>query len=166
MLQVYTGNGKGKTTAALGLALRALGAGLKVFIGQFAKGRECCELKALKEFDNVLVKQYGTCDFIKKKDPKGILLAKHGLADAKKVITKKRFDVIILDELNVALDLKLIKISDVLNLIKKIPKNKELIITGRCAHPGIVRIADLVSDIREVKHYYNKGISARRGIEY
>ena len=168
MIQVYTGNGKGKTTASLGLALRAAGAGLKVFIGQFVKGRDYSELNALKKIKNIKVEQFGRGYFIRKKpDKKDMELAKKGLEKIKKIISKAVCDVVILDEINVALKLKLIKLEDVISLIKNTPRKKtELILTGRYAHPRILKIADLVSEIKEVKHYYKKGIKARRGIEY
>jgi cob(I)alamin adenosyltransferase len=167
LIQVYTGNGKGKTTAALGLALRAAGAGLKVFIGQFVKGRDYSELNSLKKIKNIKVEQFGRGCFIRKKlDRKDIELAKKGLEKIKKIISKTVCDVVILDEINVALKLKLIKLEDVIFLIKNTPKKTELILTGRYAYPKILKIADLVSEIKEVKHYYRKGVKARKGIEF
>lgn len=166
LIQVYTGNGKGKTTAALGLALRASGAGLKVHIGQFAKGKECSELQALKKLENITIEQFGTCRFIKKPTIKDIALARKGLRKAKKIFRQKKYNVVILDEINVALNLKLLKLKSVLKLFKKIPRGCELILTGRDAPKEIINCADLVSDIKEKKHYFRKGIKARKGIEY
>ena len=167
MIQVYTGNGKGKTTAAFGLALRAAGAGLKVYIGQFLKGRNYSELKTLKKIKNIKVEQFGRRCFIKKApDKKDIILAKSGLEKIKKIIAKKNYDMVILDEINIALKLKLLDLKEVIKLIKKTPKNLELILTGRYAPSAILKIADLVSQIKEVKHYYKKGIKARKGIEF
>lgn len=167
MIQVYTGNGKGKTTAALGLALRAAGAGKKVYICQFLKGKYCCELQSLKKLKNIKVDQYGTTCFIrritKEKDYK---LARLGLEAAKKAIHAEYYSLIVLDEINVALKLKLIKLKDVLTLIKDTPKETELVLTGRFAHPKILKIADLVSEIKEKKHYFKNGVKARRGIEF
>lgn len=167
MIQVYTGNGKGKTTASLGLAIRASGAGLKVFIGQFAKGRHYSELSALRKIRNIKVEQFGSACFIRKRpDEKDIKLAENGLKKIRKIISKGIYDLVILDEINIALNLKILKLRDVLTLIKKTPRKTELILTGRYAHPRILKIADLVSEIKEVKHYYRKGIKARKGIEF
>lgn len=167
MIQVYTGNGKGKTTAALGLALRASGAGLKVYIGQFVKGKHYSELNALRKIKNIKLEQFGRNCFIKKlPDQKDIESAKIGLEKIKKIIVKGIYDVVILDEINIALKLKLLTLKDVIVLLKKVPKKIELVLTGRNAHPKIVKIADLVSQIKEIKHYYQKGIKARKGIEF
>lgn len=167
MIHVYTGNGKGKTTAALGLALRAAGSGLKVYIGQFAKGRLYSELKSLKKIKNIKVEQYGRSYFIKTKpNPKDRSLAKTGLKKIKKIVAKKIYDVIILDEINIALNLKLIRLKETTDLIRKIPKDTELILTGRYAPEEILALSDLVSEIKEIKHYYRQGIKARKGIEY
>lgn len=167
MIQVYTGNGKGKTTAAFGLALRAAGAGLKVYIGQFLKGGNYSELKTLKKIKNIKVEQFGRRCFIKKTpDKKDIILARKGLEKIKQIIAKRNYDIVILDEINIALKLKLLDLKEVIKLIKKTPKNLELILTGRAAPSAILKIADLVSQIKEVKHYYKKGIKARKGIEF
>jgi cob(I)alamin adenosyltransferase len=167
LIQVYTGNGKGKTTAALGLAIRAAGAGLKVFIIQFVKGRYYSELKVLKDIKNIKIEQYGKGCFIKKKpDKKDIELAKKGLARAREVIAQRIYDLLILDEINIALNLKLLRLKDVVEFIKNASDKIELILTGRYAHPKIIKIADLVSEIKEVKHYFKKGVKAKKGIEY
>lgn len=167
MIQVYTGNGKGKTTASLGLALRAAGAGLKVYIGQFVKGRHYSELNSLKKIKNIKVEQLGTSCFIKKKPNKrDIELAKIGLEKIKKIISKRTYDMVILDEINIALNLKVLKLKDVIDILKKTPKSLELVLTGRYAPQAVLKLADLVSEIKEVKHYFNKGIKAREGIEY
>lgn len=167
MIQVYTGNGKGKTTAALGLALRASGAGFKVFICQFLKGKTCCELLSLKKIKNVKVEQFGTTCFLKGPPQKNDLeLARAGLRAARKAIRGKCYSLVVLDEINVALKLKLVELQDVLGLIKDTPKKTELILTGRFACPEILRAADLISEIRERKHYYKKGVRGRKGIEF
>lgn len=167
MIQVYTGNGKGKTTAALGLVLRAAGAGLKVYIGQFIKGKCYSEIKALKKFKNIKIEQFGRGCFIKKKpQPQDIDLAKKGFAKVKKIISSQIYDVVILDEINVALELRLVNLKDVIALIQNTPKKTELVLTGRNAHPQVIKIADLVSEIKNRKHYYKKGTKARRGIEF
>ncbi|MDD5097037.1 MAG: cob(I)yrinic acid a,c-diamide adenosyltransferase [Candidatus Omnitrophica bacterium] len=167
MIQVYTGNGKGKTTAALGLALRASGAGLKVYIGQFAKGKCYNEIKALKKIKNIKIEQFGRSCFIKKTpEKKDFELAQAGFKRISEIITKKEFQVVILDEINIAVKLKLVPLSDLLKLIKSAPKGIELVLTGRYAHSEVIRLADLVSEIKEIKHYYQKGLKARQGIEF
>lgn len=166
MIQVYTGNGKGKTTAALGLALRASGAGLKVYIGQFVKCGCYSEIKALKALKNIKVEQFGAGCFIKRIPVKDDLLrAKSGLEKAKKAIAAKKYDLVILDEINVAVKLRLVELSDVISLIKNTHPRIELVLTGRHAHPEIIRLADLVSQIQDLKHYYCRGLKARKGIE-
>jgi cob(I)alamin adenosyltransferase len=167
MIQVYTGKGKGKTTAALGLAIRAAGAGKLVFIGQFIKGRPYSESKSLKKFKNISIKQFGRGCFIKgKPERRDIEMACAGLEKITAIVKKKKFDLIVLDEINIALALKLIRSEDVLEVLKKIPKKIEVVLTGRGAPKEIIKIADLVSEIKEVKHYFYKGLKARRGIEY
>jgi len=167
LIQVYTGEGKGKTTAALGLALRALGAGLKVYICQFLKGKPCCGLLTLKKLKNIKIEQFGKSCFLKKAPAKkDMALAGAGLKATEEAIRKKCYDVVILDEVNVALKLSLIQLKDILRLIKNTPKTTELILTGRDAHPEIIKLADLVSEIKEKKHYYKSGLKARKGIEF
>jgi cob(I)alamin adenosyltransferase len=167
LIQVYTGNGKGKTTAALGLALRAAGAGLKVYIGQFAKGKFYSELNALKKIKNIEVEQFGRSCFIKKRpQKKDIALAKKGLEKIKKIIRQRTYNVVILDEINIALKLKLLKLKDIFKLFNQTPNNIELVLTGRYAPTKILSKADLVSEVKEIKHYFKKGVKARRGIEY
>jgi len=167
MIQVYTGNGKGKTTAAFGQAIRAVGAGLKVFIGQFIKGKNYSEVTALKKIKNIKIEQFGRDCFIKREpNKKDIALARSGLERVRKIISMGIYDMVILDEINVALKLGLLKLEDVISLIKTAPQKTELVLTGRNAHPEILKIADLVSEIKDRKHYYKKGIKARRGIEY
>jgi len=167
LIQVYTGNGKGKTTAALGLAIRAAGSGLQVYIGQFVKGKKYGELKALKKIKNIKVEQLGSTCFIKKAPTKkDIALAKNGLEKIRKIISQRIYHMVILDEINIALRLELLALEDVISLIRKTPKKIELVLTGRYAHPEILKIADLVSEIKERKHYFKKGVKARKGIEY
>lgn len=167
MIQVYTGCGKGKTTAAFGLALRAAGAGFCVYICQFAKGCYYSELSALKKIRNIKIEQFGRSSFIrgrpKKKDME---LASEGLRRAEEAILNKKFRLVVLDEINIALKLGLLSIKEVLRILKSAPVNKEIVLTGRYAPSQIVRVADLVSRIEEVKHYYRKGVRARKGIEF
>jgi cob(I)alamin adenosyltransferase len=169
MIQIYTGNGKGKTTAALGLALRACGQKKKVLMIQFMKGKvNYGELRSARKLPGFTIKQFGRPSFVDKKNP-----AKEDLAGARKAvefarrsITSGRYNIIILDELNVALDFQLVALKEVLELVAAMPEKMELVITGRYAHPKIVKLADLVSEVKEVKHYYRQGVPARKGIEY
>lgn len=166
-VQVYTGAGKGKTTAALGLAMRAAGAGLRVFIAQFVKGMKYSELKAIERFsDLITIKQYGRDCFIYQvpKD-EDIRAAREGLEEVKEVVFSGLYPLVILDEANIATYYNLFSIEEVLELIDKKPENVELVITGRNAHPRLMERADLVTEMREVKHYYTKGVQARTGIE-
>ncbi len=168
MIQVYTGNGKGKTTAALGLALRARGHGLKVIIIQFMKGsREYGEVKAAERF-GIELHQFGLESFVKKGDPSAedLRLAREGFEFAKKTLAEGDFDIVILDEINVAADYGLIETGEVLTLVEKAPPEIELILTGRYAAPEIIDAADLVTEMKEVKHPYSKGIPARMGIDF
>ena len=164
--QVYTGNGKGKTTAALGLALRAAGAGLKVFICQFIKMGDFSEIKSLKRFsDLITVEQFGFGRFDNKPLPRDIEAAQKGLERVKSVIFSDEYDVIILEEANVAVKHGLISEQDLVSLIVNKPHDKEFIITGRGASPQIIEHADLVTEMKLIKHYYQKGVQARIGIE-
>jgi cob(I)alamin adenosyltransferase len=167
-VHVYTGNGKGKTTAALGLGLRAVGAGLKVHMIQFMKGRRYSEIDSVKNLSNFTISQFGRDEFVNKEKPEkiDIDLAKKGLAFAKDVIKSGKHDLVILDEINVAVDYKLIALEDVINLIKEKPEKLELVLTGRYVHPEIVKISDLVTEMLEIKHPYQKGVSCRKGIDF
>lgn len=166
---VYTGNGKGKTTAALGLALRALGHGCKVFVVQFMKGRDYGEVLSAKQFlPNLIIYQSGLDSFVMKDNPSpvDIELARQGLEVAKKAITSGEFDMVILDEINVALDFKLVPLEEVVELIKTKPPELDLGLTGRYAPPEIIELADLVTEMVEIKHPYHQGAPARKGFEY
>ncbi|RKY54900.1 MAG: cob(I)yrinic acid a,c-diamide adenosyltransferase [Candidatus Neomarinimicrobiota bacterium] len=166
-VQVYTGDGKGKTTAAIGLALRACGAGLHIFIGQFVKGQICSEIKAINEnLDKITIKQYGRKGFIKSKPEKeDIEMAKKGLLEVSNALKSGKYDVVILDEANIAIYFKLFNVEELLKVIKEKPDDVELVITGRKADPKIIEAADLVTEMKEIKHYYKKGVRARPGIE-
>jgi len=166
-VQVYTGNGKGKTTAAFGLALRAAGAGLKVYIGQFLKKEEYSELNSINRFkDLIKVEQFGGKRYIgqeiREEDRE---LAKKGFKKIKEIIFSGEYDVVILDEINVALYYRLLSEEDLINLIKNKPSDVELVLTGRYASSQIIKIADLVTEMRKIKHYFSKGVTARKGIE-
>jgi cob(I)alamin adenosyltransferase len=166
-IQVYTGNGKGKTTAAIGLAIRAAGAGLKVFIAQFIKMGEYSEIKALRRFsDLITVEQFGLGRFTDGKPlPEDIEAAQKGLKRVKSIMASEEYKVIILEEANVAAKYGLITEQDLLKLIESKPHEKELVITGRGASPRVIENADLVTEMKPVKHYFQKGVAARVGIE-
>ncbi|HAO20178.1 MAG: cob(I)yrinic acid a,c-diamide adenosyltransferase [Desulfobacteraceae bacterium IS3] len=166
-VQIYTGNGKGKTTASLGLAIRAAGAGLKVFIVQFLKMGDYSEIKALARFsDLITVEQYGLGRFVKgKPSPEDIEAGIKGLERVKSVIAAGKHDVVIIEEGNVAVMCGLFPIEELLNIVDKKPDNMELIITGRGAAQALIEKADLVTEMKEIKHYYQKGVAARVGIE-
>jgi cob(I)alamin adenosyltransferase len=169
LVQVYTGNGKGKTSAAFGLALRAIGRGLKVYIIQFIKGGfDYGELYMLDKLPNLTLKAFGRGRFVTAKPPEkeDIKLAEEALQLSEKVVTSGEYDVVILDEVSVALNLKLISLDDVLELIKTKPKHVELVLTGRSAPNEIIEVADLVTEMREIKHPFSKGFPARKGIEH
>ena len=173
-IQVYTGNGKGKTTASLGLAMRALGRCWKVLIIMFTKGGDDYgELKAFRELvpdiaNNLKIVQAGLdrivyIDNQNEKDREEIL---KGWNLAKKAIENDEYQLIILDEANIAIDLGIIDVDEVVDVLKNKPDNMEIVLTGRNAHPKIIEIAHLVSNIEPVKHYWDTGIAARKGIEY
>jgi cob(I)alamin adenosyltransferase len=166
-VQVYTGDGKGKTTAALGLALRAAGAGLKVYLAQFVKGMHYSELDALDRFsDCITVEQYGRdCFIYKTPDPQDIQAARHGLEETRRIMSSGAYDMIILDEASIATYYNLFSVEDLLAFIDARPPGVELVITGRRADERIVERADLVTEMKEIKHYYTKGVQARDGIE-
>ncbi len=166
-IQVYTGNGKGKTTAAIGLAVRAAGAGLKVYIAQFVKGMKYSELTSIKRLDDfITLKQYGRNCFIKKNPTQeDIEFAQRGFDEIEQIIKSENYDVIILDEITIAVFYNLIEEQALISLMDNKAKNLELIITGRYASKQIIEKADLVTEMKEIKHYYQKGITARIGIE-
>ena len=166
-VQVYTGDGKGKTTAALGLALRAAGAGLRVYIAQFVKGMKYSELNIIPKLQKfITLKQYGrNCFIYKSPEEEDIKAAQEGLREVKEIMCSGEYQVIILDEANIATYYKLFTADDLLNFIHEKPEDVELVITGRMADPKIIEAADLVTEMKEIKHYYRKGVEARDGIE-
>lgn len=166
-IQVYTGNGKGKTTAAMGLAIRAAGADLNVFIGQFIKTGEYSELRALKRFsDLITIEQYGLGYFLNKQPAQiDIDAAREGLERIKEVFAANEVDLVILEEVNVAIKRDLISVQQLLELIDLKPENIELVITGRAAKEEIIERADLVTEMKDIKHYMHQGVRARIGIE-
>jgi cob(I)alamin adenosyltransferase len=167
-VHIITGNGKGKTTSALGLTLRAAGAGFQVFILQFIKKGDYSEIKALDRFaDQIKVEQFGSGRFIgEKPGPEDIQASRQGLARAKEIISSDHYDLVILDEANVAVKLGLLGVQELIDLILRKPPRLELVITGRYASPQIINLADMVTECRALKHYMSKGVPARRGIEF
>ena len=167
-IQIYTGNGKGKTTAALGLTLRAAGAGKKVFFAQFVKGQRYSEVKAIEQYlPMVEIKQYGLDCFIWKKPTQAdIDAAQQGLREVKDIMLSGKYDVLVLDEANIAVFYGLFSVQELIDVVTQKPTETEIIITGRYAAPELIEIADLVTEMKEIKHYYNKGIKARIGIEH
>ncbi|NLA75574.1 MAG: cob(I)yrinic acid a,c-diamide adenosyltransferase [Deltaproteobacteria bacterium] len=166
-IQVYTGDGKGKTTAALGLAMRAYGAGLNVYIAQFVKGMKYSEQDTFRVLSrHITVKQYGRGCFIKGNPAEeDVKAARAGLKEVREIMLSGKYQVLILDEVNIATYYNLISVDDLLKLIAEKPENMELIITGRKADPRVIEIADLVTEMKEIKHYYQNGVAARPGIE-
>lgn len=166
-VQVYTGNGKGKTTAALGLAIRAAGAGLKVFIGQFLKKGDYSEIRALEKFAGlVTVEQFGAGHFVKgKPSPEEFASSRRGYEKMKSIVSSGEYDVVIVEEGNVAVSCGLFSADELAAIIDLKPEEVELVITGRGADPKIVEMADLVTEMKEIKHYFQKGVRARVGIE-
>lgn len=168
MVQIYTGNGKGKTTAALGLALRAAGRDACTYIGQFLKGMHYGELDALSRFEGLItVEQFGRDGFIHVKGPtdKDIEMARAGLEKVRSALTSGDYDIVVADEIFVAMHFKLLTIEEVLELIDIRPECVELVMTGRKAPQELIERADLVTEMREIKHPYQKGINARECIE-
>jgi cob(I)alamin adenosyltransferase len=167
-IHIYTGNGKGKTTAAFGLAMRATGASKKVFIAQFVKGKMYSEIKTVQQhLPSIEIKQYGLGCFIEKDPtPEDISAARNGLEECTRILTSNKYDMIILDEVFIAIFFRLFSVDDLITLIQNKPSQLELIMTGRYAPLEIIDLADLVTEMKEIKHYYNKGIEAREGIEY
>ena len=165
--QIYTGDGKGKTTAALGLALRAAGAGLKVYIAQFIKSGDYSEIKALARFaDQITVEQFGLGRFIKGKPlPEDVAAAGKGLAAVRSALASGQYQVVIMEEGNVAALCGLFPVDEILEIISQKPGDVELVVTGRGADPRVIDRADLVTEMKAVKHYYQTGVAARVGIE-
>lgn len=166
-VQVYTGNGKGKTTASLGLTLRAIGAGLRVYIGQFIKNNDCSEKKAIQEkLKDVTIEQYGGGSFIKQNPTsEDIKLAEEGLEKIDHAMKSGSYDLIIADEANCAVTAKLFSVEKLIALIDAKPENIELVFTGRNADQRLIDRADLVTEMKQIKHYYGNNVPARKGIE-
>jgi cob(I)alamin adenosyltransferase len=173
-IQIYTGNGKGKTTASLGLAMRALGRNWKVLVIMFTKGgSNYGELTSFRNLspeiqNNLTIEQAGLDRIVYAHNKNGDdeKEIKHGWEIAKKAIENNEYQLIILDEMNIAIDLGIIDVDEVVEALKNKPQNMEIVLTGRNAHEKVIEIAHLVSEIKPVKHYWDFGISARKGIEF
>jgi cob(I)alamin adenosyltransferase len=169
VLQVYTGDGKGKTTAAFGLALRAAGHGWSVLIVQFMKGDpNYGEIVSAQQVKGITVAQTGLATFVERGNPgkEDLAEARRGMELARKALASGGYRLVILDELNVAVDYGLVSLDDVLSLVDSCPADVELVVTGRGAKPALLARAELVSEVRELKHPYQKGIVSRVGIDY
>lgn len=166
-IHIYTGNGKGKTTAAIGLAVRAALSGKKVYIGQFIKGKPYNEDKLVNFINNITIEKFGRGCFIKgKPEEEDFKLAKNGLEKVKNIISENIYDLIILDEINIALYYCLIDLKELIKLLKFKNSKADIVLTGRYAPAELIDIADLVTEMKEIKHYYYNNINAREGIEY
>ena len=167
-LHIYTGNGKGKTTAAFGIALRAVGAGKEVFIAQFVKGRPYSEIEAVRRHVSAItVKQYGLdCFIVNKPTTADTEAAQKGLKEVESILDEGKHEMVILDEATIALYYNLFTLEELKQALMKRKEHVEVIVTGRYAPQELIEMADLVTEMKEIKHYYNKGIEARQGIEY
>lgn len=166
-VHIYTGNGKGKTTAALGLALRSAGAGHRVYIAQFIKARRCSEHKILERLsDLITIRLYGNGLILgREANSKDISAARKGIEESKEAMMSGEYDLIILDEANVAVAKKLLGVDELIEFVNTKPDKVELVITGRYAEESLLQLADLVTEMREIRHYSEKGVQARVGIE-
>jgi cob(I)alamin adenosyltransferase len=166
-VQVYTGDGKGKTTAALGLALRASGHGMRTYIGQFMKGQHYGELDALRDHPLIAIEQYGDVRCIRREEvtSEHVAQAHRGLERARKAMLSDQYDIVVLDEVNVAIWFGLLTVEEVLVLLDQRPDHVEVLLTGRHAPQELIERADLATEMREMKHYYQQGVTARKGIE-
>ncbi len=165
-LHVYTGDGKGKTTAAFGLAVRALCAGRRVYIGQFVKSMRYNETKIGALFEDLKIEQFGSGCFLGRDPaPQDAALARAGLARCRDAMASGNYDLVVLDELTIALHFGLLDTAAVLEALRSRAPHVEAVVTGRYAPPELLDAADLVTEMREVKHYYRRGVLAREGIE-
>ena len=164
---VYTGDGKGKTTAAFGLALRAIGAGFKVYIGQFVKGMKYSELNSLERLSAyITVRQFGrNCFITSKPEEEDIRIAREGLEEMKKILSLGEYQLVVMDEANIAVYYNLFSVDELLEVVKNRHESVEVVITGRKADVRVIQYADLVTEMKQIKHYYSNGVSGRKGIE-
>lgn len=165
-IHIYTGDGKGKTTAAFGLAVRALCAGKSVFIGQFVKSMKYNETRITEKFDKVTIEQFGNgCMLTREATEEDSRAAHEGLSRCREILSSQTYDVVILDELTIALYLGLLELDDILQLLKNKRPATELVVTGRYAPQELIDVVDLVTEMREIKHYYTQGVLSRDGID-
>jgi len=166
-VQIYTGDGKGKTTASLGLALRASGHEMHTYIGQFMKGQRYGEMDALRDHPYITIEQYGDPRCIRRDEvtPEHEAHARQGLERAQAAMLSGEYEIVVLDEINVAIWFGLLDVDVVMAFLDKRPEQVELILTGRRAPQELIERADLVTEMREIKHYYQQGVTARKGIE-
>jgi len=165
-IHIYTGNGKGKTTASFGLALRAAMFGKKVYIGQFVKGMAYEETKCTSYIPGITIEQFGTECFINREpEEEDIIRAKKGLEKCRQSLSNGEYDVVIMDEVTIAVFYKLLSDEDIISVLKEKAEQVEVVLTGRYASEKLIAIADLVSEIKEVKHYYSEGVLSRPGID-
>ncbi|MDD3407428.1 MAG: cob(I)yrinic acid a,c-diamide adenosyltransferase [Methanomicrobium sp.] len=166
-IQINTGEGKGKTTAALGTCIRTLIAGRRVFFGQFIKGQNSGELKLSEYFDNFHIEQFGDgCFIFKEPDDNDIAMAQRGLLRCSDALSSGEYSLVVMDEVNVAIHSGLLKAEEVLDVIKQKNEMTEVILTGRHAPKILIDAADLVTEMKKIKHYFDNGVKARKGIEY
>lgn len=167
--QVYTGNCKGKTTAALGLAFRAMGSGFKTYIGQFMKGQRYGELESARMVTPyITIEQYGRKDLLHVQNPpleEDVRMAADGLSKARAAMMSGDYDIVVFDEILTAHCFHLVTVDDIVDLIRTKPDRVEIVLTGRHAPQEVIDAADLVTEMVEIKHYYTKGVDARKGIE-
>ncbi len=169
LVQVFTGDGKGKTSAAIGAVIRALGHGRRVYIACFMKGDyPCGERNILSQLPNVTLESFGSEEFI---DPANVKpeerrQAQQALAAARQAMLEGSYDLVVLDEVNLAVAFNLVELDEVLKLLEDKPESVELILTGRRADSRLVQSADLVTEMLKIKHPYDEGVAAREGIEY
>ena len=165
-IHIYTGDGKGKTTAAFGLAVRALCAGKSVYIGQFVKSMQYNETRVTEKFDRIRIEQFGNgCMLTREAVEDDVRMAHEGLVRCKEILLSDEYDLVILDELTIALFLGLLESDEVLNLLRNKRPETEVMVTGRYDSQEVIDIANLVTDMREVKHYYTQGVLSRDGID-
>ena len=166
-VQLYTGDGKGKTTAAVGLAVRASGHGFHTYIGQFMKGQRYGEMEALRDNPLIVLEQYGGLRCIRREEvtAEHVTQAHRGLERARGAMVSGKYDLVVLDEVNVSIWFGLLTTEEVLAFLDERPEHVEVVLTGRCAPRALIDRADLVTEMRQVKHYYQQGVMARRGIE-
>jgi cob(I)alamin adenosyltransferase len=168
LIHLYMGKGKGKTTASLGLALRAAGAGLQVSIIQFLKGKPSNEFKSIEKIPQISITHFGRNKFLTEDnhDPIDEKLANDGLDYAKKIINEQKINLLILDEITIAVAFHLLKKEDVIQLLKQKPKELTIVLTGRIADEDFITISDLVTDLKEIKHPFQQGIKPQSGIDF